>query len=56
MRNHQPHKTHCSLVPKGEEGGSPVKKRGNDSIPEVMAGGSSTDGDSSDEVKVLLFQ
>ena len=43
-------------MPKGEEDGSPVKKRGNDSVPEVMAGSSSTDGDSSDEVKVLLFQ
>ena len=56
VRNHQFHKTHCSLVPKGVESDSPVKKRGNDSIVEEMTGSGSTDSDSSDKVKVLLFE
>ena len=56
MRNHQPRKTRRSLVPKGAEGGSPVKKRGDNSIVEDAAGSCSTDSDSCDEVKALVFE
>ena len=56
VRNRQPHKTRCSLVLKGVESDSPVKKWGNDSIVEEMTGSGSTDSDSSDKVKVLLFE
>ena len=43
-------------MPKGVESNSHVKKRGNDSIVKEMTGSSSTDSDSSDEVKILLFE